>query len=251
VVVVSLGAGGAEPAPFLEHVVVIVFENKDPSQVNARSAPTFTSLGRRYARMTRYTAVSHPSLPNYLALASGSTHGVRTDCTRCSFPGPTIGDQLTSAGLTGVAYAEGYPSSKRFAKKHVPFLYFPRGADHVVPLARFDAKALPQFALVVPDLCNDMHDCPVATGDAWLKRFATPLLKVPNTVVFVIFDEGTTKEGGGGRVLALALGTAVRPGAVFARPTNHYGLLGTIEDAWGLPRLGRAKTATSIQGIWR
>jgi phosphatidylinositol-3-phosphatase len=232
-------------------VVVVVFENKDPSQLDARSAPTFASLGRRYARITRYTGVAHPSLPNYLALVSGSTQGIHTDCRTCSFRGPTLGDQLTSVGLAWAAYAEGYPSSPRFAKKHVPFLYFPHGADHVFPLARFKPGALPEFALVVPDLCHDMHDCPVATGDAWLKRFVPPLLALPNTVVFVVFDEGATAEGGGGGVVALALGTAVRPGAVFAGPTNHYGLLRTIEDAWLLPRLGRAESATSIQGIWR
>ena len=96
-----------------------------------------------------------------------------------------------------------------------------------------------------------MHDCSVATGDAWLKRFVPPLLALPRTAIFVVFDEGTTTAGGGGRVVALALGTAVRPGSVFARPTNHYGLLRTIEDAWGLPNLGRAATATPIQGIWR
>jgi phosphatidylinositol-3-phosphatase len=230
---------------------VIVFENKDPSQLDARSAPTFASLGRRYARITHYTGVAHPSLPNYLALASGSTHGITNDCTTCSVKGSTIGDQLTRAKRTWFAYAEGYPSSPRFAKKHMPFLYFPRGADHVVPLTRFKASALAQFSFVVPDLCNDMHDCPVATGDAWLKRFVPPLLTLPRTVVFVIFDEGTSTEGGGGAVVALALGTAVRRGAVFSNPTNHYGLLRTIEDAWGLPRLGRAATATPIRGIWR
>jgi hypothetical protein len=230
---------------------VIVFENKDPSQLDARSAPTFVALGRRYARMTRYTAVSHPSLPNYLALASGSTHGIHNNCTTCSISGSTIGDQLTRAGRTWFAYGEGYPSSRRFAKKHMPFLYFSRGADHVVPLTRFKPTALPDFAFVVPDLCNDMHDCPVATGDAWLKRFVTPLLALPNTVVFVIFDEGTTSEGGGGRVVALALGSAVRPGAVFSKPTNHYGLLRTIEQMQGLPLLGAATKATTIDGIWK
>jgi hypothetical protein len=249
--VLCLGAGGATRAPTLDHIVVIVFENKDPSQVDARSAPTFASLGRRYARITHYTGVSHPSLPNYLALVSGSTHGIHDDCTTCSVSGSTIGDQLTKAGRTWAAYGEGYPSSPRFAKKHMPFLYFAHGADHVVPFTRFKPAALPDFAFVVPDLCSDMHDCSVATGDTWLKHFVSPLLALPNTVVFVIFDEGTTTEGGGGRVVALALGSAVRPGAVFAPPTNHYGLLRTIEDAWGLPRLGRAATATPIQGIWR
>jgi acid phosphatase len=235
----------------LDHIVVIVFENKDPSQLGATNAPTFTALGERYARITKYTGVAHPSLPNYLAMVSGSTHGITSDCTTCSVSGPTIGNQLTAAGRTWAAYGEGYPSSPGFAKKHMPFLYFPRGGAHVFSLTRFNPKRLPAFSFVVPDRCNSMHDCPVAVGDAWLKRFVSPLLNLPRTVVFVTFDEGVSDAGGGGAVLTLAVGTAVRRGAVFARPTNHYGLLRTIEDAWGLPRLRLAKTATPIQGIWR
>ena len=61
----------------------------------------------------------------------------------------------------------------RFAKKHVPFLYFASGASHVRSLSRFDPQRLPDFAFVVPNLCHDMHDCTVATGDAWLKRFVS------------------------------------------------------------------------------
>ena len=90
-----------------------------------------------------------------------------------------------------------------------------------------------------------MHDCSVATGDAWLKRFVAPLLRVPDTVVFVVFDEGT----GSNRVAALALGTAVRPHAVFTRRVDHYGLLRTIEDMWALPHLGAARAARPISGI--
>jgi phosphatidylinositol-3-phosphatase len=249
VAAICLGAGGASrPIPVFAHVVVIVFENKEASSF---SAPTFASLGRRYGRLTRYLAVSHPSLPNYLALVSGSTHGVHTDCTKCTMRGMTLGDELTAAGRSWNAYAEGYPSSPRFAKKHVPFLYFPRDVSHVLPLSRFKPTALPAFAFVVPDRCHDMHDCSVATGDAWLRGFVQPLLTLPKTVVFVVFDEGTTNEGGGGHVPALALGTAVRPGVVFAHATNHYGLLRTIEDAWSLPRLGLSAQATPITGIWR
>src|SRR5207247_11474253 len=143
------------------------------------TAPTFTSLGRQYARLTNYFGVTHPSLPNYLALVSGSTHGITDDCTSCSVGGMTIGDQLTRAHRTWNAYAEGYPAGARFRKKHVPFLYFRGGASHVLPLSRFDVRNLPAYAFVVPDLCNDMHDCPVATGDTWLKRFVRPLLPVP------------------------------------------------------------------------
>jgi phosphatidylinositol-3-phosphatase len=100
-------------------------------------------------------------------------------------------------------------------------------------------------------MCNSMHDCGVSIGDRWLRRVAPPLLKLPNTVVFVLFDEGESDARGGGHIPALALGTAVRPGARFAGMTDHYGALRTIEDAWGLPRLGKSAKARPITGIWR
>jgi hypothetical protein len=242
-----VAGGAARTVPSPEHVVVIVFENKSASQIDAVSAPTFTALGKRYGRITNYVAVTHPSLPNYLALVSGSTHGITDDCTSCSVAGTNIGDQLTRAQRSWYAYAEGYPAGYGFAKKHVPFLYFRNGASHVLPLSRFDAQALPDFAFVVPNLCHDMHDCSVATGDAWLKRFVRPLLSLPQTVVFVVFDEGTSDN----HVAAYALGTIVRPGSIFAPRVDHYGLLRTIEDMWGLPRLGAARTARPITAIWK
>jgi acid phosphatase len=248
VAALTIGAGGdVAPLPSPAHVVVIVFENKDSSQINARTAPTFDSLGNRYARLTDYHGVTHPSLPNYLALVSGSTHGITNDYTTCSVAGESIGDQLTRAGRSWTAYAEGFPSGSGFAKKHVPFLYFAHGARHVRSLARFDAQHLPDFAFVVPTLCHDMHDCSIATGDEWLKSFVTPLLGVPDTVVFVVFDEGVR----GNHVVALALGTAVRQHSVFTRRVDHYGLLRTIEQMWGLPLLGAAATARPVIGIWR
>ena len=206
-----------------------------------------TALGIRNARLTNYFAVTHPSLPNYLALVSGSTHGITNDCTECSVSGESIGDQLTRAGRSWAAYAEGFPSAPGFAKKHVPFLYFASGTSHVRSLSRFDPQRLPDFAFVVPNLCHDMHDCPVAVGDAWLKRFVKPLLAVEDTVVFVVFDEGLH----GNHIAAFALGTAVRPHAVFGRRVDHYSLLATIEDMFGLPRLGAARAARPITGIWR
>ena len=214
---------------------------------STRGAPALTALGLRYARLTNYFAVTHPSLPNYLALVSGSTHGITDDCTTCSVDGESIGDQLTRADRSWGAYAERFPSGAGFAKKHVPFLYFAYGATHVRPLSRFDPRRLPDFAFVVPNLCNDMHDCTVATGDAWLKRFVRPLLGARNTIVFVVFDEGAD----GNHVAAFALGTTVRPHSVFTRRVDHYGLLATIEDMFDLPRLGAAGAARPITGIWR
>lgn len=258
--------------PTFTHVVLVVFENHELTAIaGSPAAPTFNALARRYATLTSYDAVAHPSLPNYLALVSGSTQGISSDCTECIVEARNLADTLAAAGKTWKTYAEDLPypgftgpSAGRYAKKHDPFLYFRdivdsrARRDRLVPFTRLAgdlaAHRLPDFSLLIPNLCHDMHDCSVATGDAWLKAHVVPLLRSPELrggVIFVIFDEGTSDAGGGGRVDALALGPTVRRGSTFARATNHYGLLRTVEDAWGLPRLGLSRTATPIGGIWR
>ena len=258
--------------PRFTHVVVVVFENHEASSIAGSSdAPTFNALAHRYATLTNYDAVAHPSLPNYLALVSGSTHAITSDCTDCVVRARSLADTLAAAGKTWKTYAEDLPypgftggSSGRYAKKHDPFLYFRDVADsrarrdRVVPFTRLAndlaRRRLPDLSLVIPNLCDDMHDCSVATGDAWLKAHVVPLLRSPELrggVVFVVFDEGTSDTGGGGRIEALALGPTVRRGSRFTRATNHYGLLRTIEDGWGLPRLGFSRTGTPIGGIWK
>jgi phosphatidylinositol-3-phosphatase len=263
---------GSAPVPKLRHVVVVVFENHPYDQIAGnRSAPTFASLAARGALLTRYEAVTHPSLPNYLALVSGSTQGITDDCTSCSVGAPSIADTLEAGGKTWKAYAEGIPrpgfaggEAGRYAKKHVPFLYFrsiassPARRARVVGFDAFEAdlaaSRLPAFALVVPDLCHDMHDCSVATGDRWLAGILTKLRKALGAqgVLFVVFDEDDYSGAtGGGRVAAYALGAKVRPGFRDMERTGHYGLLRTIEDALGLPPLGASAKATPIRAIWQ
>jgi hypothetical protein len=265
-------AGTQKALPVFSRVVLVVFENKEFEQVLGRpEAPTFNGLARRYALLTNYRAVAHPSLPNYLALVSGSTHGITSDCTSCQVSAPNLADTLERVGRTWKTYAEGLPRAGftgawagRYAKKHNPFLYFadvvsrPDRLRRIVPLSTFRgdlaAGTLPDFSLVVPDLCHDMHDCSVATGDAWLRAFLRPLLRNPalaNAVVFVVFDEGVSGEGGGGQVPALVLGPLVRPASRATTSLTHYGLLRTIESAWGLRLLGHSHGARAITGIWR
>ena len=273
VVVTAASASATTPrVPAFTHIVVIVFENKERSSViGTRAAPTFTRYARAGADLGRYYAVAHPSLPNYLALVSGSTHGITSDCTDCVVDAPNLADVLEEHGLSWKTYAEGLPRSGytgafagRYAKKHDPFLYFRDVVDNVerlrrvVPLTQLRrdlaARKLPSFSLVVPDLCHDMHDCSVATGDRWLKAFLPPLLgsaELRGGVVFVVFDEGDTSAHGGGHVAAFAVGPAVRQHSRFASVTGHYGLLRTIEAAWGLPPLGHSAHALPVVGIWR
>jgi phosphatidylinositol-3-phosphatase len=261
-------ARAVEGAPSLDHVVVIVFENKEEQEViGSPQAPTFTSLAHEYVRFTRYQAVTHPSLPNYIALVSGGTQGIRSDCTSCVVDVRNLADTLGAAGRTWKTYAEGLPRPGftgarygRYVKKHVPFLYFrdvvrsPARRQRVVPLTQLrqdiDAGALSSFALVVPDLCHSMHDCSVRTGDRWLAAVVPPLLRLENTLVFVTFDEGHPGRGRN-HIAALALGTAVRPATRVTAVTGHYSFLRTAEAAWGLPLLGHSAGAKPFTGIWR
>ena len=278
-VVTATSAGATQSAlrtekqsvPHFRHVVLIVFENHEVDDVLGSSdAPTFNRLGSQYATISNYTAVAHPSLPNYLALVSGSTQGIDSDCTDCIVAGRSLADTLAASRMTWKTYAEGLPrtgftgaSSGRYAKKHNPFVYFrrnltPARLQRVVPLSRFlpdvRGRRLPTFSLVIPDLCHDMHDCSVSTGDTWLATFVKPLLRgsvLKRSAVFVVFDEGTSDVGGGGRIAALALGPLVRPHSKSTGATNHYGLLRTIESGLRLPLLGLSAGARPIVGIWR
>jgi len=259
------GAQSAVPrVPPFDHVVVVVFENKARAEVLGNpAAPAFNAYAKRGAVLAGYRGVTHPSLPNYLALVSGSTHGITNDCTTCIVDAPNLADSLEQAGRTWKTYAEGLPQpgftgawADLYAKKHDPFVYFrdiassPGRRKRVVPFTqlRVDLRenTLPDFALIVPDMCNSMHDCSVRTGDRWLARVLPPLLKLRNTLVFVTFDEGNA----GNHIPTAALGTAVRRGTRITTPTNHYSLLRTIEQAWGLPLLGRSAAAKPITAIW-
>jgi hypothetical protein len=262
-------ATGAAPVPQLDHIVVVMFENKESGSVlGSRAAPTFNAYARRYANLTRYYGVTHPSLPNYLALVSGSTHGITTNCTSCVVSAQSLANTIEASGRSWKTYSEGLPSpgflgpsSGRYAKKHNPFPYFrditqsKERRSRIVPLPKLQrdlaAGSLPDFALVVPDLCHSMHDCSVGVGDAWLRRTVTPLLRLANTAIFILFDEGSSDVRGGGHTPALVVGTAVKPRSRYSGVTDHYGALRTIEQGWGLPYLGRSARARPITGIWR
>src|SRR3954470_4028133 len=190
--------GGAIPAARPHrappsHVITIVMENKEASQVLGRSRYV-AKLARRYGQATRSYAVTHPSLPNYLALTSGSTHGIASDCTDCHLRARNLADQLAGAGISWRAYLQGMPApcfrgaaAGRYAKKHNPFMYYDDVAGRasrcrrLVPYGRLAGDLrpgrLPTYSLVVPDLCDDTHDCGVATGDRFLRRLTPRLLR--------------------------------------------------------------------------
>jgi hypothetical protein len=224
-------------------VAVIVMENRAFQSVIG--LPYISSLATSSTVLSNYRASAHPSLPNYLALTSGTTWGIADDGYHV-LPEQDVGDQLTSAGIPWHAYMEGMgvdcrQNGGRYAVKHDPFAYYGgRCPSAVVPLTHLGTDLAttspPRFIWITPDLCNDMHDCSSAVGDAWLRRTVPAILASPamsNGVLFVTWDEND--GGGSNQVLTLVLG-ARRPLAP-STPYSHPALLATVEDLLGLSRL--------------
>jgi hypothetical protein len=264
-------AAGALPGP-ASRIVVIVLENKEDNQVIGRpGAPYLNALARRSALAANYYAITHPSLPNYLALTSGSTLGFSgSDCGSCSVSHRNLVDELDAAGISWKVYAEDMPSvcsttvtTGAYVRRHDPFLYYrdvaanPKRCRFIVPgtdLTRDLANhALPRLVWLVPNICHDMHSCSVYTGDVYLRSIVPRLLSElgPSGILFITFDEGDTDRGccgvaKGGHIATMIAGPGARAGVTSMRPYDHYSLLRTIEDLWGLPRLGGAALPSTL-----
>lgn len=230
--------------------------------IGSASAPYMNALARRYGSMTQSYAIAHPSLPNYLALTSGATHGIESDCTGCSVSAPNVVDQLEAAHVSWKAYLEDAPapcflgsSHAGYAKKHNPFAYYDdvvRSPARCAKLVGFDqlqrdvrAGALPTYVWITPNLCDDGHDCGVAASDRFLARTVPALLHElgPHGLLVLTYDEGSSDRGccagaaGGGRIATIVAGPDVRPGGRDPKPIDHYGVLASVERALGVPPL--------------
>ena len=250
------------------HIAVVVMENHEYGDIiKSSNAPYINGLARSYALATGMYAISHPSLPNYLALTGGSTFGISSDCTDCTVVARGIVDQLKAARVSWRAYMEGLPhpcftgaGAGDYAKKHDPFVYYTRTASNpalcanVVPFNRLAADeragGLPRFVWITPNLCHDMHDCSVATGDRFLSSMVPPLLNAlgPHGLLVLTWDEGSSDAGccrlaSGGHIATILAGGLARRGARLRTPVDHYSVLQLVEDLLGLPRLRGAACA--------
>ena len=241
------------PTPSPKHVFVIVLENA--SYGRALAQPYISSLASQYAVATNYHDVSSPSLPNYLAMTSGSTWGVQDDNYH-SLPASGVGDQLTAAGVSWKAYFEGFTgdcfnSPYPYALKHNPFAYYGGQCPaNVVPMTQLASDLsgnTPQLAWITPGLCNDGHDCGVAQADQWLSQEVPQITGSPawqqGGTLLITWDESSA---GDDRVALLVLASNLK--GPIATPMDHFSLLATVEDELGVTRLGLAKQAGSLAG---
>lgn len=264
----------ASGVPAFSHVFVIVMENNEYGNIiGSGAAPYINSLANSYGLATNYYGASHPSLPNYLALTAGSTFGITSDCTTCYVNATNIADQVEASGRSWKAYMEDMPSPcytgasyANYAMKHDPFMYYndirtnaARCSAHVVPFAQFSADMssgnVPNFVWITPNMCDDMHDCAVSTGDNWLRSVVPTITGSAafrnGGVLFITWDEGSSSAGccgdtAGGHVATLVISPRSIPGYRSGVAENHYGLLRTVEDALRLSHLNAASWASNV-----
>jgi hypothetical protein len=240
-----------------DHVVWIMLENVGYSVVGSPSAPYLNQLASRCGLATNYYAVSHPSLPNYIALTSGSTQAISDDGEPSSHPlnSPSIFSQL---GSNWKALVESMPTScdhvtsGQYAARHNPAVYYTNiessCASNDVPMS-FPLNLSAGFTMIVPNICDDMHSCPVGIGDAWLRRIAPLIVQSAqyqshSLVLFITFDENDSLASN--QVPTLVIAPSTPRGERVDTRFTHYSLLRTTETLLHVGQLDQAKTARSM-----
>jgi phosphatidylinositol-3-phosphatase len=254
----------------VRRVVWIVLENEAYRDViGSPEAPYITGLAGRCGLATSFFAETHPSLPNYIAMTAGATQGIIDGSGPSTHPlsAPSIFSQLGSGWR---ALVESMPSNcaaadtALYAVRHNPAVYYTgvraACARQNVPL-RTPLDLSARFTMIIPNLCNSMHWCPTSgddrakqlrAGDAflatWLPRIvSTPEYASGGTVVFITWDEDSY---GSEPIPTLVISPSTRPGTRVGTRFDHYALLRTTESLLGLPFLGKAALAPSMQSAF-
>ena len=255
------GVAGTPPATYA-HVIWILFENKLYSKIiGSSSAPYINGVAKKCGLATNYYAVGHPSLPDYIALTSGSTQGITDDSGPSShrLTAASIFSQLGSGwrsldeSMPGNCYLS---NSGQYLVRHNPAAYYTNIRtvcnSRDVPLGTTpDISA--RFTFVTPNACNDMHNCSISTGDKWLSTFLPKILNsstyaAGSTAVFVTWDESDSSSSN--RVPTLVISPRTAVGALSSTTFNHYSLLRTTESMLGLGCLAKACNAASMRSAF-
>jgi acid phosphatase len=252
----------AAALPRPAHVVVVIEENRTLAQiVENDDAPYLTTVARNGALFTNAHGVTHPSQPNYLALFAGRTNDNGDGCPALGIApdAPNLGSELLAANFTFAAYSEALPnagfmgcSAGTYAQKHAPWVHFTNVPQQLHrpldALTSFDTLATVTF--IVPDVDDDMHDGTVRQGDDWAQRHLAPLLRwaaAHDTLVVFTWDEGFDATNS---IPTMFVGPMVRAGRDAER-IDHYRVLRTLEDMYGLAPTGEAAAVAPITGVWR
>ena len=257
--------GGQAPSRPVTKLLVVVEENHSLSQMQA-GMPYAYSLAQRFGYATNYHAITHPSLPNYLAIVSGQTHGVADDEPPSAhrLAGLTVFGQALARGEKAAVYADGMSAvcstestgSPPYAVGHNPWPYFVGEhracRAHDAPLGRLwsaiRSGRLPNAGLVVPDKCHDAHDCDLATADAWFRSLMSKVFlgrdwRSGRLAVVLTADEDDGSTGNG--VLTVVIHPSQRHHVVTA-PLDHYSLTKLYEQVAHTAYLGHASAAPSL-----
>lgn len=255
------------PLPTFGHVFVVVEENADYSTVKSSATmPYLDSLAHQYGMATQYYANTHPSIGNYFMLTAGRII-TNDDGYDRTVDVDNIVRELVAAGKTWKSYAEslpyvGYvgPSRGEYARKHNPLSFFSDVVDdslqrrNLVPFSRFATDltdgTLPDYAFIVPNLCNDGHDCSSSTADAWLRTNIDPLIRSPtfqkDGLLVITFDESFNDDtGGGGRVAWVVVSPKAKRGYVSNTTYQHQSTLRLTAQALGLTKFPGASDSAS------
>jgi len=249
--------GASAPATYA-HIVWIVFENKSGSSILGNSeAPYLNSLAAQCGSATNMFAETHPSLPNYLAMTSGSTYGITDDDGPSTHPISAanifseVGDSLKKKKSMPSPCATA--DSGDYRVKHNPPPYYTDLSASCptrdVPMSTSSPDVSAVFTFITPNICNDMHDCSVATGDQWLSGVLPRILSSSEyaggrTAIFITWDEGDVDN----HIATLVIAPSVQPGTSVATAFTHYSMLRATEEMLGLPSLlGAAATAVSMR----
>jgi hypothetical protein len=253
----------ASSLPTPAHIVVVMEENHSFSDIigNTSQAPYFNKLASEGAELTSSYAVTHPSEPNYMALFAGSTFGLSSDaCPTNEGTTANLGSELLAAGDTFKGYSEGLPktgstscTSGEYARKHSPWINFSNvPTSDSLPFTSFPTNyaSLPNLSFVIPNLDDDMHDGTISQADTWLNKnlsaYAT-WAQSNNSVLIVTWDEDDYTENN--QVPTIIVGQPVKPGT-YSENVNHYNLLATLEQIYGLNPVGNSSGAAAITDIW-
>ena len=265
----SGSSSSSSGVPDFPYVWIIVLENHGYADVvGAREMPYLNSLIEHYGLAERSSGVSRPSQPNYLALFSGSTHDVHDDRNH-DIEGPNIADQIEASGRTWKEYAENRPPDcftgagasdgrdgpGEYRRKHAPAISFndirddPSRCANLVDLTAFRPGEA-TYSFIVPNQCHDAHDCGLKEADRWLASFVPTITGsqafTAGGLLFVTFDEDAGNDPGGGHIATVVASPHVPAGFRSQQPHDHYSVLRTIEDAWGLDCLAQSCSATSM-----